>query len=228
MRLCLPRLAGIIVQIDHVMHRLVAMRILPHVGGHHLDHLMDHAAVGSGAHRRWRGKHGVQFGGVILVATHQPHQAGFILHHAPGPLPRIAFGERTAPFFGIKRFVPRTVRLASAHEPGLPVEQVGVIHRPLRKDRRLGIFANGVRQLRGAKIVISEFQSFRPGLTVGLLVARHIGIRHIAQRVVRFRPVAANRPAAGGRLRIRIVNHRRHCPVGVKGADALHPAIRQQ
>ena len=47
MLLRLPGLATIIVQIDHVLDGLVAMRILSHIGHHHFRHFMDHAAVGA-------------------------------------------------------------------------------------------------------------------------------------------------------------------------------------
>jgi hypothetical protein len=62
-----PGLAGIIIQVDHVLYRLVAMRVLAHVGYLHFADLVDHAAIITIIKYRRHGKYRIQFGLQIAV-----------------------------------------------------------------------------------------------------------------------------------------------------------------
>ncbi len=60
--LCLPGLPAEIIEVRHVLGRLVAMRILPHLGQQHLAHLMDLLFVGSIVDALLHCEEGIQLG----------------------------------------------------------------------------------------------------------------------------------------------------------------------
>src|ERR1035438_9717107 len=189
--LSFPGLPDIVVEVNHVMDGLVAVGVLAHVERGHLDHLVYGVAIGAGLEGVGRGEDGVELGSKGLVAAQELDEAGDVLHHAPGPVPGTAFGERTTPLGRVEGLTPGAFGLAPAHEAGLRVEEVGVVHGLAGELLSLGGAANGASELRGAEVVVGIFEGLGRGLGEAGLTP-DAGVRDITELIVILGAVTAN------------------------------------
>src|SRR5687767_9519094 len=127
MVLRLPGLAGIIVQINHVLYGLVAMCILSHIGHGHFCHFVNRTAIGTYFKSVGHTEHAVELRYKFFVTAGQFDQSLHIMKHAPQPMPGSAFRKRTAPFGSIEVGLPFAFGVSAAHMPGGAVVYVAVI-----------------------------------------------------------------------------------------------------
>ena len=142
-------------------------------------------------------------------------------------MPGTAFGERAAPFGGVKGLAPGAVGLAPAHEAGLGVEEIGVVYRLPHEPLGIGLAANGARELGGAEVVVGVFEGLGGGLGEAGF-APHAGVGEVANPLVELSAVAPDGAAEFRRLVGRVVQHGGDGLLGIERADALGPAIGQE
>ncbi len=65
--LCFPRLARIVIEINHVLNGLVAMRVVAHSCNLHFPHLMDYAAIVCGIEDRRHVENFIKLGNESLL-----------------------------------------------------------------------------------------------------------------------------------------------------------------
>jgi hypothetical protein len=107
--LCLPWFAGMIVQVYHMLHGLVAVSILTHVGYLHLPYLMNGEAVIAVIKNRRHNEHRIQHGYKSL--PFRPSDPSVPEHHEnrPGVVPGVALGKGITPFKRIERFLESAI-----------------------------------------------------------------------------------------------------------------------
>ena len=71
MVLCFPRLTDIIIQVNGMLNRLVAMRVLSHIQGSHLSYFVDNETIGSIIISVRSHKHRVETGYHRFMSAHQ-------------------------------------------------------------------------------------------------------------------------------------------------------------
>ena len=116
--LCPPRTIDIVIQMDDVMTRLVAVSILPDKTGNICRNRLPFKL-------RRNSEQGIQLTGKSLLSSHQANQTGHIVKHEPSPLPSRTFaiivtamGRRTR----IERSTPFPLTVPPAHKTGFGVE----------------------------------------------------------------------------------------------------------
>src|SRR6185503_19624251 len=109
----LPRLARVVVEIRHVMTRLVAVRVLPDQAG-------DVGLLASGR-AALRSEQLIELACELAWATEQLHQAADVLRREERVLPRVCFGKRKRHFARFERLDPTTVA-ARPHKPRNGIE----------------------------------------------------------------------------------------------------------
>src|ERR1019366_1973595 len=134
---------------------------------------------------------------------------------------------RATPFGGIEWLAPGAVGFAPAHEAGLRVEEVGVVHGLAGKLLGLGGAANGAGELRGAEGVVGVFEGLGRGFGEAGFPP-DAGVRDIALLIVILGAVAPNGAAVVRSLGVGVVHHSGQGLLGVKAADALGPAVGQE
>src|SRR5664280_819287 len=134
MVLRLPWFPGIIVKVDHVLYRLVSMRIIAHVHDLHFPNLMDHNAI-IRIIEQWRhSKNRIELCNEFLFTSHQVNQSGNILENAPCIMPAVSLGEGISPFVGAERRLKGAVGIPSAHQLPPWIKDIFIIHSSLPKE----------------------------------------------------------------------------------------------
>src|SRR6185369_8241834 len=116
-RLRFPRLARVVVQVGHMMARLVAVRVLPDESGDIDLFAPRRSALSS--------KQLIELRSKLLLTTHQCDQTAHVLWNKERVLPRVRFSKSKRHFARIERFDPAAVA-ARAHEAGRAIEDVFV------------------------------------------------------------------------------------------------------
>ena len=225
----LPRRTCPVIEIGHVLDRLIAMGILAHVDDLHLADLVDHLAVIAVVEDRRRHENRVEPVDELLVAAHQIDQPLHVLHHRPAVVHRIPFGEGVAPLVRVEGRGPAAVLVAAAHPSALRVEQLAIVLRLLRVPPGILGLAERLRQSRQREVGGRIFE--RPG---SIFVDAHV-VRHIAEAVVVFDTLAADgahdipalvpRPSFG---RGRVLDHRLVQRLHVEAAHAVQIGVGDQ
>ena len=188
----LPGLSRVIIQIYHVLHRLVAVSVVAHVHHLHLADLVDYAAVVALVEERGYREHRIQHRHEIVAAAHQVDEPLRVVEDTPGVVPAVAFGECVAPFQRRERRLEAAVGIAAAHQAALLVEHVAVVEGALGIQLHLLVRpSQSLCQLPDAPVVVCIFQ--RAGHA---LVDAHI-VGHISQFVVILPSKAACRAHCG-------------------------------
>ena len=93
---------GIVVEINHVLYRLVAVGIIAHVHHLHFPDFVNHLSI-VGAVEKWRnGEYAVESVNKRFASTHQADKSRYIVKDAPSVVPRISLREITAPLQGVE------------------------------------------------------------------------------------------------------------------------------
>ena len=171
--LCLPGLAGPVVEIYHMLNGLVAMCILSHVHHLHLAHLMNHAATAetqiAGEH-----EHAVHHLCHFIASAHEFAQSGRIVEHAEAPVPTVAFAKLTAPVLRHKFSVECALFLSAAHEFAGRIIHIGIVESSFLVWSQFSLaLAHSLTQGVDTPIVVSIFQCAGHVLTYSH-VARYI------------------------------------------------------
>ena len=101
--LCFPRLAGVVVHIQHVLDRLVAMCIVTHIHNLHFTDFMNHTAIIAVVKDRRQDKYRIHHLVESVFTTHQVDQTLRIMEYRPGIMPAIAFRKGIPPLQRIER-----------------------------------------------------------------------------------------------------------------------------
>ena len=133
-----PGFTGIVIQVDHMLDRLVAMRIIPHIHNLHFADFMDHTTVIAVIKQRRHIKYGIHHGIETGLSSHQVDQSLRVMENRPGIMPAVAFRKSISPFQRIERRLERTILVAATHQLGLRIEQVLIIHRMFRENSNFG------------------------------------------------------------------------------------------
>ena len=123
-----PRLFGIIVQINHVLDRLVSMCIVTHIHHGHFTNLMNYKTIIAVIkYRRYR-EDRIKHRHKGLVPSHQVNQSLRVMEYRPGVVPAVSFSEGIPPFQRRERLHEFTVFLFASHQFGLRIKQILIVH----------------------------------------------------------------------------------------------------
>ena len=114
-----------------MLHRLIAVSVVSHIHHLHLPDLVDNSAVIAVVEQRRNVEYRIQHLHETVRTAHQIDQPLRVVKNAPGIVPTVPFRESVAPLQRRERAHKRPVAVAAAHQTGLRIEQVPVIHRPL-------------------------------------------------------------------------------------------------
>src|SRR5262249_26893773 len=148
-RLSLPWLAHVVVEIRHVMTRLVAVRVWPDEAG---DVCL--FATGGAALSR---EELIEFVNELLPPSHQSDETTHIVRNEERVLPRVFFSKRKRNLARIERLEPVAVT-ARAHETGRAIENVLVRLRSRDVALVVLFLTKQTRYLRDAPIVVCVFE----------------------------------------------------------------------
>ena len=79
----LPRLGGIIIEVNHVLYRLVAVSVVTHIHDLHLSNFVDDTAIITFVKYRRQHKHGIHYLVEGVLATHQVNESLRIVENRP-------------------------------------------------------------------------------------------------------------------------------------------------
>ena len=122
-----PRFAGIVVQIDHVLYRLVAVCILSHIHYLHFAHFVNDTAA-LDAEVAGHDENGVHHVVELFASAHQVDQSLRIVEHAETPMPAVSFAEVAAPIRCFEAGVECAFVVAAYHQFVFRVVHVPVVH----------------------------------------------------------------------------------------------------
>ena len=182
----LPWLTGVIVEIDHVLDRLVAMSVIAHVHDLHLPYLVDDTPVVTLIEEGWHIEHRVEHLHEDICSTHETYQSHRVVEHRPCVVPCVSLSEGIPPFQRTERRLERPVGVAAAHQKGLFVEYFFIVECPVVERQPLTlVLAQLPAQHIDAPIIVGILQGARHTLIDADV------IRHITQFVVLFVAQAA-------------------------------------
>ena len=174
-----PGLAGIVVHIEHVLNRLVAMCIVAHVHNLHFTDFMNNGSIITFIENRRKDKYRIHHLVESVFTSHQVNQTLRIVEYRPGIMPAITFRKGIPPLQRIERRLERTVFILATHQFVLGIVEILIIHCTLCKDFNLFFrFLQGFTQLIDTPVIVCIFQC-----TGCILVNTYI-IRYISQFIV--------------------------------------------
>ena len=164
-----------------MLDRLVAMCIVSHIHNLHFTNLMDNLSIITIIKYGRNSKYGIQHSDEFFSSPHQIDQSLRIVKNRPCIMPAIPFCKSISPFQRRERSHEVAVLILSAHQLGLLIKQVFIVHCTFGIQIQFffgtsQIFCNLV----DTPIIIGIFQR-----TSSILVNLYI-IRHIAQFIVIF------------------------------------------
>ena len=181
-----PRLSSPVVEIYHVLDRLVSVRVVAHVHHLHLADFVDGESVVAVVEYRRYVEYFVKVAAEILFASHHFHEACRVMEYRPCVVEAVAFCEVTAPFERAERCGEAAVFIASAHEMVFCAVEVSPVHCPVPVWLQFCVaLAQGLAESVDAPVVVCVLKG--AGRT---FVDAHIA-RHISELVVVFPSEAA-------------------------------------
>ena len=177
--LCFPRFAGIIIQVNHVLDRLITMCIIAHVSYFHLANLMDHSTVITIIKYRRKIEYRIEHAHKHFLTAHQIDKSLRIVEDRPSIMPAVSFGKGVSPLKRIERCLESSVGIFATHQFRFQVKQVPVVLASLLIEfqffcRASQLLAHAV----DTPVIVCILQC-----TCGTLIDFHI-IRHISQFIV--------------------------------------------
>ena len=98
----LPGFTGIIIQINHVLNRLIPVSILPHIHDLHFTNFMNHTSIIARIENGRHDKYGIQHRHKLLRSSHQINQSLRIVKNRPRIMPTVSFGKSISHLKGLK------------------------------------------------------------------------------------------------------------------------------
>ena len=96
--LSLPRLSRIVIEVDHVLDRLIAMCIVAHIHHCHFTNFVNHLSVIAVIKNGRYGKYRIHHGNKHLFPAHQVNKSLRIVEDRPGIMPAVSFCKGISPF----------------------------------------------------------------------------------------------------------------------------------
>ena len=106
-------------------------------------------------------EHGIQFGYILILASHTIHQSVRILRHIPGIMARSAFSNETGEIESIGIIQESTIGMTSLGISGTGINHIAIIGSTLYQCLVIICLTQSFRHLCKGKIIISIFQSTR-------------------------------------------------------------------